>query len=603
MKNNQHGFVGPALIIASAVIGAATLAVKNSQTTVNLQIESAEVKRDQEQIRDAAMSLASRYKAVLAERKSGSGRYAPAVYAEDYFAYNWKLMKNPDIAEKLGFVVRADGSVWMDGNGSFEKDWDRALDTIKGIKSKDQLGTDTYSLRITDTYRRKTGAGAGIVVEHVDVEIKQQFESDMGKKDSITRVRVPVPVPKPYGGKIFFRNDQTSGDFEELKSGDQIGEGDVEFEVRGSGIAIGAKLFINNVENKLGYTNFNSITHNLRNYDAVNRAFPGRIKRNFSSKVNIKVVDAEWDPTQTDCRMSLTDKSLSLRLELIGVDGDIVSYPAINIKTSDGRQNLSLNDYQNKCTAKGQCPYVGDSTDPMGNPNGDAINAYWLAHGGGKIDDVSSLWNYTEAMRFGLKDRKLCMRLDHKKISQTDPKYIEKSDMITYSLDTCKAKFLHERTACGCVAEDTLITMGDGKTQKRVDQLAETDLIWNPIKKKAMAMRKMTRGPEKIPMIKILVDGKVLKVTGNHPFPTRSGMSTAFRLEEGQEILLNGDQWVKIENIEPIKAEAKAPIVWNIEIEAPDDDWDAHHYVANGVVTGDLMIQVALGSKRLASTP
>ncbi|MBC7533971.1 MAG: hypothetical protein H7318_20585 [Oligoflexus sp.] len=95
-------------------------------------------------------------------------------------------------------------------------------------------------------------------------------------------------------------------------------------------------------------------------------------------------------------------------------------------------------------------------------------------------------------------------------------------------------------------------------------------------------------------MLKFKVDGKSLSVRGNHPFPTRSGMKTTFSLRVGDEILVQDKGWQSIASIESVEAGAQAPNVWNIEVDAPGDQWDAHHYVANGVVTGDLMIQVKL---------
>lgn len=136
--------------------------------------------------------------------------------------------------------------------------------------------------------------------------------------------------------------------------------------------------------------------------------------------------------------------------------------------------------------------------------------------------------------------------------------------------------------------------MGDDKTEKRIDQIVKGDRISNLLLKKALAICRMTRGPEKIPMLKFKVDGKSLSVRGNHPFPTRSGMKTTFSLSVGDEILVQDKGWQSITSIESVEAGAQAPNVWNIEVDAPGDQWDAHHYVANGVVTGDLMIQVKL---------
>ena len=73
MKNNQLGFVGPAVMMAAAALGTVSLIVKQQQSAVKQEIELAERIRDQEQIRIAAINTASRYKALLAEKKIGPG--------------------------------------------------------------------------------------------------------------------------------------------------------------------------------------------------------------------------------------------------------------------------------------------------------------------------------------------------------------------------------------------------------------------------------------------------------------------------------------------------------------------------------------------------
>ncbi len=108
----------------------------------------------------------------------------------------------------------------------------------------------------------------------------------------------------------------------------------------------------------------------------------------------------------------------------------------------------------------------------------------------------------------------------------------------------------------------------------------------------------MTRGPEPFPLIEIKIADRAIKATGKHPFITRQGIRPAYELKVGDEILLDDDRFVAISELNPIpKAAGEAgPVVWNIEIEAPDEDLDSHNLVANGITTGDLMIQTKLQS-------
>ncbi|SMF83975.1 Hint domain-containing protein [Pseudobacteriovorax antillogorgiicola] len=164
------------------------------------------------------------------------------------------------------------------------------------------------------------------------------------------------------------------------------------------------------------------------------------------------------------------------------------------------------------------------------------------------------------------------------------------SFMYSVSAPACKPKFLQQRSECGCFAEGTQILMADG-SHKNIVAIKAGDRIWNPVTQKPMAIAFMTSGEEPIPLLKINVQGKELSVTGNHPFPTPQGILPAYELTEGSQIRV-GETWTKVDTIEIQKSTSK-PIVWNIMIQAGSDLRD-HMLMANGIVTGDLLIQSKL---------
>ena len=165
-------------------------------------------------------------------------------------------------------------------------------------------------------------------------------------------------------------------------------------------------------------------------------------------------------------------------------------------------------------------------------------------------------------------------------------------DYYTYMPKTCARALLMTRNNCGCFSDDTKILLGDGTTEKRITELSSADLIWNPITKKAMAIEKMTQGPEPIPMLEVSAAGKSVKVTGKHPFPTPDGVRTAFTLQVGDRIKIGGHrEWVKIERIQVLAVpEGKPPVVWNLELRGSKAEAD-HYIVADGIITGDLYLQ------------
>ncbi len=165
-----------------------------------------------------------------------------------------------------------------------------------------------------------------------------------------------------------------------------------------------------------------------------------------------------------------------------------------------------------------------------------------------------------------------------------------------YRAPECNRKFLMDRTSCGCFQEDTQITLGDGKTTRAIDQLTESDSVWNPILKKAQSIKRMTRGPEALPMLSIQTASGNVTVTGGHPFPMPDGsIVQAHVLKVGDKVLVNGE-WETISAVE-IKQSEKQPVVWNLEL-IGDDNQDTHFILANGIVTGDLKIQEDIGVKK-----
>jgi hypothetical protein len=166
-------------------------------------------------------------------------------------------------------------------------------------------------------------------------------------------------------------------------------------------------------------------------------------------------------------------------------------------------------------------------------------------------------------------------------------------EYVYYTVPSCKRNFLFVRGACGCFADETLITLGDGRTQRRITELTERDQVWNPMTHKAQGIARMTRGPEKVPMFDVQIEGRTVRVTGTHPFPTSDGPRAAFELQEGDRVRTADGTMGVVQKITSVASSGKDPIVWNLELIGSNDLRD-HYVLANGVVTGDLNIQTRL---------
>ncbi|RZA18202.1 MAG: hypothetical protein EOP10_21445 [Proteobacteria bacterium] len=220
-------------------------------------------------------------------------------------------------------------------------------------------------------------------------------------------------------------------------------------------------------------------------------------------------------------------------------------------------------------------------------------------------------WGYMRWIReeTGAKDVKICENMQKpfdsaKKAFGKDPDQLwmllssgwNDLTYYYYRAPDCNRKFLMDRTSCGCFQEDTQITLGDGQSTRAIHELTESDRVWNPILKKAQRIKRMTRGPEALPMLTIQTASGSVTVTGGHPFPLPDGsIVQAHDLKAGDQVLVN-EAWETILTVE-IKQSAQQPVVWNLELTG-DDRQDSHFILANGIVTGDLKIQEDIGVKK-----
>ena len=148
----------------------------------------------------------------------------------------------------------------------------------------------------------------------------------------------------------------------------------------------------------------------------------------------------------------------------------------------------------------------------------------------------------------------------------------------------------------GCFAEDTEITLADGTT-KPIQVLRGDEKLWNPVLRQPVAIKKIVKGPEKkFGLIEVTVDKRVVRVTTEHPFETKTGLKPAKALTVKDQLLTPKGTYSTISAVKvlPVK---KGEIVWNVHLDAPEDQPRAHMVLANGVVTGDLFLQQQLAKK------
>ncbi|RYZ59521.1 MAG: hypothetical protein EOP07_03740 [Proteobacteria bacterium] len=596
MKNNQDGFTAVAFAIAATALGLATMTVQNYRDQASHKVAEINMERERSKNRDAVVNAASYYKALLAERRGPAGKYIPGIYAVNYFAKDWVMKRNSVLDGVNDFSLENNLSVRVKSSTSTNNVLDKSTKVFKEEKSAKSVADETLQVDILNLQRESDPSepGYGLQVKFVDVKVSA-VDGNAGTMNPVT-VRVPVQAPEPSDVKLMYKKTG-SGSWAELKNGLSLGSGKYDFKAIASGILVSVAT---NYDNQgwvmRGVDQNGQPTHEAVSYRATDKDIGEAFTEDLGGTSTL-------DPNS--CTLSAVDGSHTLQLRYYPVGEKPVTLDPIQIKSggasANGGKKLTRDDYVNQCSAPGECPFIARGPFAEDYPDGsfsagDIANYFIQGRGSNKtpMGDISGDWTFQEAQHYKIDNQKLCINLDNSNPEGDAAGYFHNGDLTLVSEPSCKPQFLIKRTTCGCVAENTKILMGDGKTEKEIKLITKGEMIWNPLLKKAMPIRKMTVGPEKIPLLKVAVGEQVLSVTGNHPFPTRSGMKTAYSLSAGEEVMVEGQGWVKIGSITAVEAGAKAPNVWNIEVEAPDHDEAAHHYVANGVVTGDLMIQINL---------
>ncbi|MEN9808758.1 MAG: hypothetical protein RLZZ488_325 [Pseudomonadota bacterium] len=159
---------------------------------------------------------------------------------------------------------------------------------------------------------------------------------------------------------------------------------------------------------------------------------------------------------------------------------------------------------------------------------------------------------------------------------------------------TCSISFVTKNDAgfvCrnndGCFDELTKIRMADG-SDRLVTQLRKGDFVYNPVTKMPAKITKLTIGPELKPLLHVTVGGSTVRVTDSHPFMTTRGWVAAKNLRSTDKILGRDGKYLGIQKVE---IGASGHTVANLALEGPANQPELHYVLADGVVTGDLVIQ------------
>lgn len=168
------------------------------------------------------------------------------------------------------------------------------------------------------------------------------------------------------------------------------------------------------------------------------------------------------------------------------------------------------------------------------------------------------------------------------------------------SAKTCSIAFVTKNDAgfvCrnndGCFDEKTMIRMADG-SDRLVTELRMGEYVYNPVTKKPAKITKLTIGPEFKPLLNITIGTSTVRVTDSHPFMTERGWVAAKNLRKTDRVLAHGGKFVAVDKVEIGQS---GRTVANLALEGPAHQEELHYVLADGIVTGDLIIQNMLESR------
>lgn len=592
----QQGSTAITILIALTSVSMSYLYVSNLTSKQKQGIDKAALQSGRELSEISDINTLARFRSLIGSRKISDGVYKPAVYPSNYFDTAWKTTPNQPVIE---LIDKNKGTIQVLNDGvKFSKitssnTFDDQVKVLKGESSATKFASADQTVSIEKVNFKDEAPGT--LATSVDVKLTD-------KDNRKTYARIPVEMPIPHTPILEMRREGSSS---WTRNFSQMDPGMYELRVLASGVVLGAEVWINGQKRQtLGWDPATgNITHKAVNIQAENEVI-GSFQFPFES----------FDFDRPGCLATPIDGLFNYEVRLLAADGHVqnggIATGPISLKPHLNTTDLTFDEFRNICSE--QCPYFSDVQQAeIGNPA--------LQVRTGNFQDYSWLinWDWT-TKHLSAKNYKICENIENlvatSKIrerpdyqSMTDQQISDhlrspwgwdvEKDYFAYQKGACNVRrFLFVRGECGCFATGTQIRMEDG-SEKPIDQLQETDRVWNPLAKKGQGIRRMTRGPEKVPLFRIASQGKEVVVTGTHPFATKKGLMSAYQLEIGDEIQSVAGDWGKIESIDMQTPVGAQPIVWNLELDGPNDDPDSHFVEANGLVTGDLLLQTKLQNK------
>ena len=135
--------------------------------------------------------------------------------------------------------------------------------------------------------------------------------------------------------------------------------------------------------------------------------------------------------------------------------------------------------------------------------------------------------------------------------------------------------------------------LGDQST-KPIEEIRAGDTVWNPVAKRPALVEQVIEGPEKLPLIEYGFAGSTSRVSQKHPVLTNSGVKSAAELVIGDSVVAGDGTLHEITELHSLPVEDGQIVINVITEDAVTPPAEQHYLVADGMITGDLILQNAL---------
>jgi hypothetical protein len=170
----------------------------------------------------------------------------------------------------------------------------------------------------------------------------------------------------------------------------------------------------------------------------------------------------------------------------------------------------------------------------------------------------------------------------------TSPTYDDATSMACVPL--CgQTQYCTRTNVTGCFVPGTKIQLYNGE-EKSIENIVYTDVLKNPLNGEAVTIKRLIKGAEKENIYTFHVGGKKISVTKTHPMFTDHGLKKAMEVSMDDKILIQDKTYLFPDEIK-IEAPSSNLQVYNIELDLESRDAYERAIIANGIATGDYLLQ------------